>query len=54
MILTIPCILTAAGMQVRAQSYTESQKIVRTFEAGPETRLDLTNKYGTVHVIPCK
>jgi hypothetical protein len=54
MILAIPSILLATGIPVRAQSYSESQKIVRTFEAGPETRLDLSNKYGTVHVIPWK
>ncbi len=50
--LTVLAILLAAGLHVSAQTYTESQKIVRSFPAGPETRLDLSNKYGTVHVIP--
>jgi hypothetical protein len=35
-----------------AQTYTDRQNIVRTFPATPETRLDLANKYGTVHVVP--
>ncbi|MFC2113222.1 hypothetical protein ACFLTA_08145 [Bacteroidota bacterium] len=47
-------ILMAAGMYVRAQTYSDSQKIVRTFSAGSETRLELSNKYGTVHIIPWK
>ena len=45
-------VLMATGMYVRSQTYTESQKVVRTFPAGSETRLDLSNKYGTVHIIP--
>jgi hypothetical protein len=45
-------ILLAAGMYLNAQTYTESQKILRTFPAGPETRLDLSNKYGTIQIIP--
>ena len=45
-------VLMVTGMYVRSQTYTESQKIVRTFPAGSETRLDLSNKYGTVHIIP--
>jgi hypothetical protein len=39
---------------VGAQTYTDRQKIVRSFPANAETRLDLTNKYGTVHVVPWK
>ena len=38
--------------RVGAQTYTDRQKIVRSFPANAETRLDVTNKYGTVHVIP--
>jgi hypothetical protein len=53
-ILVVLSILMSAGVWVRAQTYSESQKIIRTFGAGPETRLDLTNKYGTVHIIPWK
>ena len=44
--------LVATVMYARSQTYTESQKVVRTFPAGPETRLDLSNKYGMVHIIP--
>ena len=43
--------LVAAGM-VQAQIYSESRKIERSFPASSETRLDLSNKYGTIHVIP--
>lgn len=45
-------VLMATGMYARSQTYTESQNVVRTFHAGSETRLDLSNKYGTVHIIP--
>lgn len=44
--------LFLAGLPVRAQIYSENKKIERSFPASPETRLDLSNKYGTVHVIP--
>lgn len=37
-----------------AQTYTDRQKIIRSFPANAETRLDLTNKYGTVKVVPWK
>ncbi|HEC42063.1 MAG TPA: hypothetical protein ENI20_04465 [Bacteroides sp.] len=50
--IAVLAILMAAGMFARAQTYSESQKIVRSFSAGSETRLDLSNKYGTVHIIP--
>ena len=53
-ILGVLSFLVAAGMYVDGQTYTESQKIVRTFAAGPETRLDLSNKYGTLQIIPWK
>jgi hypothetical protein len=52
--IAVLAILMAAGMFARAQTYSESQKIVRSFSAGSETRLDLSNKYGTVHIIPWK
>jgi len=50
--LAVLSILLAAGMYLKAQTYSESQKILRTFPASHETRLDLSNKYGTVHIIP--
>ena len=49
--LTVALLVTAWTI-VRAQTYTESKKIERSFPANSETRLDLSNKYGTVHVIP--
>ena len=44
--------LVAAGALIQAQIYSESKKIERSFPVSSETRLDLSNKYGTVHVIP--
>lgn len=52
MIIMTVALLVAAGTLVRAQTYTERKKIERSFPASSETRLDLSNKYGTVHVIP--
>lgn len=46
--------LSVAAPGVGAQTYTDRQKIVRSFPANVETRLDLTNKYGTVHIVPWK
>ena len=51
-LIAVLSLLLAAWVAVGAQTYSESQKITRTFSAGTDTRLDLTNKYGTVHVIP--
>jgi hypothetical protein len=51
-ILAVTLSVVAPG--VGAQTYTDRQKIVRSFPANAETRLDLTNKYGTVHVVPWK
>ena len=48
----IVAFLIAAGTFIQAQVYTESRKIERSFPASSETRLDLSNKYGMVHVIP--
>ncbi len=50
--LTVLSLLLLAGMYMKAQTYSESQKIQRTFPAGQETRLDVSNKYGTVQIIP--
>jgi len=43
--------LTLSGL---AQTYTESKKITRSFPTNPDTRLDISNKYGMVHLIPWK
>jgi len=37
-----------------AQTYSESKNIVRSFPVNPETRLDISNKYGKVHVMNWK
>ncbi len=50
--LAVLTVLLALGTMAGGQTYSETQKIVRSFQAGPETRLDLTNKYGMVHIIP--
>ena len=51
-LFAVAAMLVIAGAGLRAQTYSESQKITRTFLAGSETRLDLNNKYGTIPVIP--
>ncbi len=43
--------LTLPGL---AQTYTESKKITRSFPTNPDTRLDVSNKYGRIHLIPWK
>ncbi len=53
-LLVVLILLLTAGLYGKAQTYSESQRIVRSFPAGSESRLDLSNKYGTVHVIPWK
>ena len=52
--ILLAAILSLVAPGVGAQTYTDRQKIVRSFPANAETRLDLTNKYGTVHVVPWK
>jgi hypothetical protein len=47
----LAAILSVIAPGVGAQTYTDRQKIVRSFPANAETRLDLANKYGTVHVV---
>ena len=37
-----------------AQTYAESKEIVRSFPVNPETRLDISNKYGKIQVIQWK
>jgi hypothetical protein len=37
-----------------AQIYTEDKNIVRSFPVNPETRLDISNKYGKIQVIQWK
>jgi hypothetical protein len=37
-----------------AQIYTESKNIVRSFAVNPDTRLDISNKYGKIQVIQWK
>lgn len=37
-----------------SQTYTESKKIIRSFPVYADTRLDVSNKYGKIHVMPWK
>jgi len=39
-------------ININAQTYTENRKIVKIFKAGKSTTVDITNKYGKIHVIP--
>lgn len=50
-VLLAMIILTHTGI---AQTYSESKKIIRSFPVNPETRLDISNKYGKVHVMNWK
>jgi hypothetical protein len=52
--LMILSIITLAAWSGSAQTYTESKKITRSFPTNPDTRLDVSNKYGRVHLIPWK
>jgi hypothetical protein len=51
------CVLLAIAVPTHtgtAQTYSESKKIVRSFPVNSETRLDISNKYGKVHVMNWK
>ena len=37
---------------VFGQTYTESRKIIRSFKVENSTTVDITNKYGKIHIIP--
>ena len=50
--MMVVALMVTAGTLVHAQTYTENQKIERSFPANSETRLEISNKYGTVHIIP--
>lgn len=45
-------VLFAFLTEVRAQTYTDSRRIVKTFKVTPSTTVDITNKYGKIHVVP--
>jgi len=47
-------ILTGWFIHAAGQTYTESKQIVRSFPANTDTRLDVSNKYGKIQVIPWK
>ncbi len=40
------------GSQAFAQNFTDSRMISRSYKVGPQTKIDITNKYGKVHIIP--
>jgi len=46
--------LAAFGVTGFAQTYTESKKIIRSFPVYADTRLDVSNKYGKIHITPWK
>jgi hypothetical protein len=53
-IFTGSLVLTILCDTGNAQTYSESKNIVRSFPVNPETRLDISNKYGKVHVMNWK
>ncbi|KPK84532.1 MAG: hypothetical protein AMS27_09590 [Bacteroides sp. SM23_62_1] len=46
--------LAVIGCAGFTQTYTESKKIIRSFPVYPDTRLDVSNKYGKIHVVQWK
>ncbi len=53
--LLFSVLLILAGLSpamVSGQTFTESKKTEKTFAAGPETTIEVDNKYGKIHVIP--
>ena len=53
----LPAIFLGLVMAINsayAQTYAESKKIIRTFPVNPDTRLDISNKYGKIQVIQWK
>lgn len=53
-ILTGFLLLTFLANTGMAQTFSENKMIVRTFPANTETRLDISNKYGKVHIMQWK
>jgi len=51
-IFTVFLLMAFLAGAVNAQTYSESKKIVRSFPANPSTRLDISNKYGKIHIMP--
>ena len=39
-------------VQLNAQVFTKSKKINRSFKINSETSLQITNKYGNIHLVP--
>jgi uncharacterized protein YozE (UPF0346 family) len=51
--LNILIILVATlVMHGRAQVFTESKSITRSFKVNPNTKVDISNKYGKIHLVP--
>lgn len=47
--LVVVCLFLLTGLNVRAQ-FTETREFVRRFSIKPETRIDITNKYGRIEL----
>lgn len=47
--LVVVCLFLLTGLNVRAQ-FTETREFVRRFCIKPETRIDITNKYGRIEL----
>ena len=49
--LSLMAVLTLQAA-LKAQTYTESSRVERSFPAHQDTRLDVSNKYGNIRIIP--
>lgn len=45
-------LLFEKGNLLLSQTYTETRRIVKTYHISPSTTVDVTNKYGKIHVVP--
>ncbi len=50
--LLLSAVIWPSGLA--AQTFTDNKETRRTFKAGPETTIEVDNKYGKIHVIPWK
>lgn len=51
-ILIVIALSLSVHMAIHSQHYTEDRRIVRTYECSHFTTVEVTNKYGKIHVIP--
>jgi len=50
--LFMAIILFAMGSGTAAQTFSNSKSVTHSYKVGPETTVEINNKYGKIHVIP--